>query len=85
MRKSKSEYQPPDWPRCHWCNARPDIDELEIVMTALKNCNNCSADIKMGGQWSGYGKEAIVELFSRFGYDAVNDSWMRGKDAKQLD
>ena len=67
------------WPRCHFCNTNPETETLEEAMKSLRACNNCSVDIQMGGQWSGYGKEAIVVLFRRFGYDATNRAWMGEK------
>jgi len=37
----------------------------------------------MGGQWSGYGGDAIVVLIRRFGYEATNAAW-QGKELEDV-
>lgn len=55
---------------CPYCGADPDGD-LDAAIAALQRCNNCRADIRMSGQWTGDGWRVLRRMIEIHGLDTV--------------
>lgn len=49
---------PPAMVTCRYCGARSDMDPI-VAARLMVACNNCQADLLMGGGWTGKAKSVL--------------------------
>lgn len=56
--------------RCIYCCADVN-DDLEEILTCIKNCPNCLSDLKMNGNWTGIGHNIMNYVIKHYGIETV--------------
>ena len=59
--------------RCEHCKSNTDDPSFEDFVEHIINCPNCMIDIKMRGQWTGYGWNYLAALAKK---DPTNGKWI---------